>query len=106
MKTHIFQKLHQIKLKFIGNSKKTKMSKHRIKTNDGIVEIEGKLSTNLFLDGQELFQGDHVFYISSECVIVWSTEFNGWCLDRIQERGAEIPIGEYGIPLTYLKLCE
>lgn len=93
-------------MKFSGEQKKPKMQKHRIKTQDGIVEIEGRLSTNLFINGTELFEGDHVIYIEGECIVVWSDIFNGWCLDRVNERGSEIPIGEYGIPIYHLRLCE
>ena len=69
-----------------------------------IKEVEGVLSTHLFLDGIELFENDLVFWNyldqKQQCKIIWSTVFNGWALIRTNGEEDEVPIGEYGISLS------
>lgn len=92
------------------------MKKLRYKKNNEIFEIEvDSWSTNLFLEDQELFEGDLVVWSTVsiqhgevcqyDCKIMWSDYFNGWALTRIEiPEDYEIPIGECGIPLEELNI--
>ena len=88
----------------------------KYKKNDQVLELEAdSLSTNLILNGKELFENDLVTWetvsltdkepIYFLCKVMWSNYFNGWALIRVDiSDDLEIPIGDSGIPLTELNI--